>query len=621
MNLYYRNNTMPVHTNIHWQDHRTAMQIQMILKKIEMLDVNTKNINNNTHTNKPLYLISNMHNIPQSHEIQWCDVNNYKVYFDVENNVYYLDGRKFPDYITNILLQKVINKTVDGIVMEKMQLEISTNILSLENIYKRYNTQIQQLLQNNNSELVKTTRMNHDPDKRMLYAILVINELNLPANQLFELFKKSKFCVDILNTYAYITRNVATIQKCNNMIQVIDYIKQLNISVETYTSFVTAYDMCDWYYYMKILQIKNVKSEKYYNDYNLEVSHHDNIHSGNFTIVTDIANSSNKKYKNIDTTTMILQLNDPCNNPTGYFSNFLLSHNIHYDITTPIYGINTLCGFISCFGTMKSNYHIVTNVLYFWQLCEVLEFGIGTRMYDNCTLIFKTSEIQKLLKKVIEKNICYTFNNTQTHILQKSDIKCFDRYAMIDNNLNNIESKLAKTTNNTYSTIITKEFLQKYNCVVTGGAISCLLTNIEFVTNDIDILVLQEKYTIAHNYLSKHADVQTDYIHEKNIAGRRHVFKLKTGFFIDLFCSNLSDVGYMSTIQRFHVSCVRAYYDGINLVALPSYVHCMLSNTIEKTRYISTNHSVLSVYKKYYSRGFNIVFSDRYAQSFFAQTL
>lgn len=601
--------------------HIDNSNIHNILQQIINMHIYNRVIVNTNSNITNLYLIIKKNNILQSHEIQRCNINNATIYFDNSTNMHYVDGTAYSEHVVNILLQKDTTRTISDTIKETMQIEINTNIISLDYVHKRYCKQLQQLLQDANTQRIKTTRLDHNPDKRMLQSIIINNELRLSSTELFTLFITSHLCTTIINLYNKLIQksNANVLHNETNIANVLQVIMVLNTNVEkTYTHSNT--NIVKWKYCMSLLCINCIKSiDDYTPEYNVN-----NIHNGIFTLVTLEKNKVSNKQTHISALDMLLCCANAINTTDGFFANFLLQYRITYNLNThDIDGIYTLNGFLSCFNLLKNNFLTVFCYYhYFWNTCDTLEFGIGTQLPDTCVLIFNTNCIKKILSDVLYKNVSHVIQSgTFTQDTNMSHAQYITRYTNILHNFNNIEAKLAIVTNNIYGTIITSEFLQKFNCVVTGSAISSIISEKSFIANDIDILVTKENYKKTYIELYVHPEIDKKYINVKNIVNNRHVFKLKNGFCIDLFCSNLYNVGYMSTIQRFHVSCVRAYWDGKQIMALPSYVNVLLSNIIEKSRYISTAQSVAQVYKKYNQRGFNISFANSYCKQFFNKVL
>jgi hypothetical protein len=89
------------------------------------------------------------------------------------------------------------------------------------------------------------------------------------------------------------------------------------------------------------------------------------------------------------------------------------------------------------------------------------------------------------------------------------------------------------------------------------------------------------KYNISSPYLSRNFEV----------------FKIKYNF--------------MATVSRFHLPCVRGYYDGNQVYLLPSAISALLTNKCIDYKYFAGVRSPFEIILKYIFRGYSIFFNKR----------
>jgi len=87
------------------------------------------------------------------------------------------------------------------------------------------------------------------------------------------------------------------------------------------------------------------------------------------------------------------------------------------------------------------------------------------------------------------------------------------------------------------------------------------------------------------------------HISSPHLTRKFEVFKIKYNF--------------MSTVSRFHLPCVRGYYDGNQVYLLPSAISALLTNKCIDYKYFAGVRSPFEIILKYIFRGYSIFFNKR----------
>jgi len=68
---------------------------------------------------------------------------------------------------------------------------------------------------------------------------------------------------------------------------------------------------------------------------------------------------------------------------------------------------------------------------------------------------------------------------------------------------------------------------------------------------------------------------------------------------------------FLSTVSRFHLACVRGYYNGENVYLIPSAISALLTNTCIDYKYFAGVRSPFEIILKYNFRGFTILLNKK----------
>jgi len=68
---------------------------------------------------------------------------------------------------------------------------------------------------------------------------------------------------------------------------------------------------------------------------------------------------------------------------------------------------------------------------------------------------------------------------------------------------------------------------------------------------------------------------------------------------------------FLSTVSRFHLPCVRGYYDGNNVYLLPSAISALITNKCIDYKYFAGVRSPFEIILKYIFRGYSIFFNKK----------
>jgi hypothetical protein len=77
---------------------------------------------------------------------------------------------------------------------------------------------------------------------------------------------------------------------------------------------------------------------------------------------------------------------------------------------------------------------------------------------------------------------------------------------------------------------------------------------------------------------------------------------------IDVFRLKYTDI--FSTVSRFHLPCVRGYYDGNNVYLLPSFISAMMTHMNLDYKYFAGVRDPINIINKYRMRGFGTFIND-----------
>lgn len=95
-------------------------------------------------------------------------------------------------------------------------------------------------------------------------------------------------------------------------------------------------------------------------------------------------------------------------------------------------------------------------------------------------------------------------------------------------------------------------------------------------------------------------------IHE-NLKYKYKISGVKRGF--EVFQIKYSN--FFSTVHKFHLPCVRAYYDGMNVHMLPSCISACMTLTNIEYKYFAGSKDPIEVLNKYERRGFGTIINDK----------
>jgi hypothetical protein len=80
---------------------------------------------------------------------------------------------------------------------------------------------------------------------------------------------------------------------------------------------------------------------------------------------------------------------------------------------------------------------------------------------------------------------------------------------------------------------------------------------------------------------------------------------------IDLELFNIKCNDFFEGITKFHLACVRGYYDGKNCYLLPSCITALKTNIIIDTKLYGNKNKIIQILKKYNNRGFSVLLNKQ----------
>ena len=122
-----------------------------------------------------------------------------------------------------------------------------------------------------------------------------------------------------------------------------------------------------------------------------------------------------------------------------------------------------------------------------------------------------------------------------------------------------------------------------------------------------------DKYQDIYNYDDENIDfeIYINQVDEIDI-NYKYKYKIKSKVLIhdiELFTTQYTN--FMSCVSKFHLPCVRAYYDGDNVYMLPSCIIAHQTYLNIDIKYFMANANIMDIINKYNNRGFDTLLNNK----------
>jgi hypothetical protein len=224
---------------------------------------------------------------------------------------------------------------------------------------------------------------------------------------------------------------------------------------------------------------------------------------------------------------------------------------------------------------------------------------------SDIDIMFKEKNIQKFISKVYKfyEVLKSTLNENTELILNKTAILYISKEFIEDNiiipfTIN--DDKISYIMNNKSNKNI-KDLFVPYYKVLCEETYKNIIKNM----NNLEIIELKKNYSDLF-----HFDIDFNiYIKEEVINDVELIFsykyRIKNNILLhDLELFQIDGDDFFDTISKFHLPCVRGYYDGYNVYMTPSCISSHMTYMNLDYKYISSNKHPLEIINKYRLRGF-----------------
>lgn len=186
----------------------------------------------------------------------------------------------------------------------------------------------------------------------------------------------------------------------------------------------------------------------------------------------------------------------------------------------------------------------------------------------------------------------------------------------------NIYTNLKKFYETVSKEYIKLEFIKRIYCNVSDDFIKENFTNYDYIVNNLkepEVIELFKPH-IEKNYKllnEKNDNIDNYYITIRiinNEQDNRDIYLLSniktkiSSLYMDHKLEIFPIVGddFFASVNKFHLPCVRAYYDGEDVYMTPSFISAMLTNVNINYKYVAATTTPMEIINKYRMRGFGI---------------
>lgn len=237
-----------------------------------------------------------------------------------------------------------------------------------------------------------------------------------------------------------------------------------------------------------------------------------------------------------------------------------------------------------------------------------------------------------ILENALEKDPKYTNDYIKSHI-NDDDIKelfysIYKNYKMNDN-----EKYIDKNNSELYSKWTSDHYSEIFDIISKNDILIILIKTKEEwdkekqeresktpidkkIIDEINVLFKEEndddvEFITEDPVLDELEDEYSDNIEELCTINEGYKFKISSIYLkhpFELFKTKYPSI--WSMISRFHLPCVRAYYNGDNVYMLPSFITAMMTNMNTDYKYFAGAKDPIEIINKYRTRGFGVFLND-----------
>jgi len=165
----------------------------------------------------------------------------------------------------------------------------------------------------------------------------------------------------------------------------------------------------------------------------------------------------------------------------------------------------------------------------------------------------------------------------------------------------NLESGMAMTNANVYKLLSMIEPIESVNFVVKDNTVN--------IMNNLDI---DSKCIYLNDLVNDNSKVPEDQNNLMIRIGESLKFKLQSKYLrVNIEVFRTIYVDHFACVSRFHLPCVRGYYDGNNVYLLPSCITAMMTFTNIDYKYFASIRDPIDILNKYRMRGFGTILNER----------
>lgn len=266
-------------------------------------------------------------------------------------------------------------------------------------------------------------------------------------------------------------------------------------------------------------------------------------------------------------------------------------------------------------------------------ICQNVKNSIDVNVAKTVAIMVNEKYIKNnILEKALEKDVKYTYEYIKAHI-NDDDIKelfydIYKNYKMKDN-----EKYINKDNKELYDKWTNDHYTEMFDIVSKSDILVILIKTKEEwekerqekennsqvdkkTIDEINVLFKEEndediEFITEDPILDELEDEYSDNIEEVCTISEGYKFKIKSNYLkhpFELFKTKYPSI--WSMIARFHLPCVRAYYNGDNVYMLPSFITAMMTNMNTDYKYFAGAKDPIEIINKYRTRGFGVFLND-----------
>lgn len=265
--------------------------------------------------------------------------------------------------------------------------------------------------------------------------------------------------------------------------------------------------------------------------------------------------------------------------------------------------LNTLCKNVNC---KRQDIKLIPN--------KKMAVVVSEHFFKICVddLNNETGEKYTTSSLKIIFDDCLRAENENINTLPQHIIKYFHLdYVQEKNNRNKKWNQFQKQNEGK----IDNDLINAFNVTTSESEMSIKMINYDATEDS-----LQKKDSEIYYFVNDFMDDNHKVPKEKNYLvfkfGESIKFKLETDKIkrsVEIFMTNPIDP--FNTVGRFHMPCVRAYYQGDKIYMLPSFITAMMTGINIDYKYFAGSRNPVSIINKYLMRGYSVILNTKEKKS------